>query len=353
MNRALIAVVAAGSAAVLLGSQSGSAASVTVSTTGGDRYSYDFNPLAGKGLIPVASEESSGTGLYVGKCGSVVEPLYDYRVDSESSMAAAAYGSDSSIDGRYSPGLIGKAVEPMVEATAFASVSRYAFGGGNMCGPTSLGSQIGYGSATASGDVNHRIVALPALPQTPKPLTEIPVLLDWYLFASASGNADYMGGTSSGNAAAWARFRVSLEGIPFIEKVAECRTPNRSPHYCETEDKGTESITLYRTTTTTEYLYNIRVFAEAEAAPSVDLIFGSAEAEAFAVVDPFLYIDPTWEYAQYFVVQQESTLNPGEWADVTREWQATTVPAPPGLGLLATGIVGLGGRRLMRRKLTA
>jgi len=42
------------------------------------------------------------------------------------------------------------------------------------------------------------------------------------------------------------------------------------------------------------------------------IVGGTIEAQA--VADPFLYVDPGWEYAQYFEVQQESMLNPGEWS---------------------------------------
>ena len=44
---------------------------------------------------------------------------------------------------------------------------------------------------------------------------------------------------------------------------------------------------------------------------------GSAQA----VADPFAHIDPDWEYAEHFVVEQESVLNPGSWVEVTRIWQ--------------------------------
>jgi hypothetical protein len=71
---------------------------------------------------------------------------------------------------------------------------------------------------------------------------------------------------------------------------------------------------------------------------------------AQAVADPFLYVDPTWEYARYFVVEQESLLEPGTWVPVTRDWRSTQpVPEPASWLLLATGIAALTWRRSFRR----
>jgi len=42
---------------------------------------------------------------------------------------------------------------------------------------------------------------------------------------------------------------------------------------------------------------------------------------AQAVADPFLFVDPNWEYARYVAVEQESLLYPGTWVQVTRAWR--------------------------------
>jgi hypothetical protein len=39
-----------------------------------------------------------------------------------------------------------------------------------------------------------------------------------------------------------------------------------------------------------------------------------------AIADPFLFVDPNWEYARYVVVEQESFLFSGEWKELTRGW---------------------------------
>ena len=46
-----------------------------------------------------------------------------------------------------------------------------------------------------------------------------------------------------------------------------------------------------------------------------------SNSSAQAVADPFAYVDPSWEYAEHFVVEQQSELNPDEWVEVTRKWQ--------------------------------
>lgn len=57
----------------------------------------------------------------------------------------------------------------------------------------------------------------------------------------------------------------------------------------------------------------------------------------FAVADPFLFVDPDWEYAPYVVVEQESILHPGEWVEVTRAW-AEPIPEPEAYAMMLAGL---------------
>ena len=67
------------------------------------------------------------------------------------------------------------------------------------------------------------------------------------------------------------------------------------------------------------------------------------------VVDPYIYIDPTWEYASYFGVYSQPGPNDGDvWQLVNRDWM-TPVPIPPTVWLLGRGLLGLVG---LRRKFT-
>ena len=60
-----------------------------------------------------------------------------------------------------------------------------------------------------------------------------------------------------------------------------------------------------------------------------------------AVVDPFVYIDPDWQYAADFAVYDAYSF------EVSREWM-NTVPIPGAAWLLGTGLIGFVG---IRRKI--
>jgi hypothetical protein len=111
------------------------------------------------------------------------------------------------------------------------------------------------------------------------------------------------------------------------------------------EESGKWQDALERSTVDRIVAYTITAGAGALADARTD---GSAEAQA--VADPFLYIDPTWEYAQYFMVEQESLLYPGEWAEVTRIWQQP-VPEPETYAMMLAGL-GLVVAAVWRRKQT-
>lgn len=74
----------------------------------------------------------------------------------------------------------------------------------------------------------------------------------------------------------------------------------------------------------------------------------NSSAQVQLVFDPCLTVDPDWIYAEYFVAQQESTLNEGEWVGITRDYlDAPVVPVPASVWLFssAIGLVGWMKRR--------
>lgn len=95
------------------------------------------------------------------------------------------------------------------------------------------------------------------------------------------------------------------------------------------------------TTEAREAIYDIQLY-----------VYGSIKSDSFSsslqgVIDPYLTVDPTWQYASYFTVQQESTLNPGEWVAITRDY-LNPVPVPSAAWLFGSGLIGLIG--IARRK---
>jgi len=65
------------------------------------------------------------------------------------------------------------------------------------------------------------------------------------------------------------------------------------------------------------------------------------------IVDPYIYIDPTWQYASNFGVF--SPDKNGVWTQVNRDWM-TPVPIPPAVWLLGSGLLGLVGLRRRFKK---
>jgi hypothetical protein len=298
---------------LLLATGIASAAEITLSVSlasAPGAVPFNFNPRAGNGLLAVASagydfavSQTRGCPL-AGDAGSTT-------VTAAASAAAAGYGSDTSIDGRYNLALLGTAVEPMADAQVEASISRSS----NCVGNLPFQSQPV--DASVGGSVNHRVVARPlAVELGPMldALADIPVRLDYALATR-----------SSGNASAFAGFYVELDGQRLFGREARPATNQ--------EVSGTWSTAVRRTTLGQEFLYKIAVSAIVDAVPTVYTNNGTDSASAQAVADPFLYVDPDWEFARYFMVQQESVANPGEWVEVTREWQGTVVPLPGGFWL--------------------
>jgi len=321
------------SAAVLLLAFTGAQAAtinIAINNGGVGGSSFDYNPRTGNGLLAVASEgySYSGSGTY-NNAGEIVTE------DVAMSCAAAGYGSDTCIDGGLNPGLLGYAVEPM--ADAMAEVTQTITGRMPPHYPFNA-----YAYANIGGSVDHRVVAR-AYPAILKPtldaISRIPVRLDYSLSASAAFIGGH--GVVADEVSADCLFRILSDGNALFERRAQCTNSDPSP----VEVKGTWTTELTRSTSDQTFLYQIFVYAD------VDILLDgystdTGTGKAQAVVDPFFYVDPTWEYAQYFVVQQESVRNPGEWAELTNEWR--NVP-DPSTALLMAPAVGLLGRRCRRR----
>lgn len=286
----------------------------------GDRQGErNWNPRTGDGLVAVVSGEIDWTENYTRSIGNSTYSNYERWI-----ARAAAYGSDSSSgDGVLDPRLKGYAIEPMADVQASYS-SACRFDGDRV---SCDGGVFRHGSA-AWASVDHRVVQraniLPEIKTILDSLASIPVYLDFALSTRVTAVNDYVDTTWS---LAKASFALTQGNNALFWADA---TSNETV-------AGRWQITLKPSTTDLETLYTIGVWAEVEMALSAG---DQSNVEGQAIADPFLFVDPAWEYAEYFVVQQESTLHPGEWVEVTRSWResTTSIPEPGSLCLLLTGV---------------
>nr|MDA8100502.1 hypothetical protein [Nitrospiraceae bacterium] len=268
---------------------------------------FPYNPMAGEGLVAVVSASAHGE-------------FQESSFDGSFSVAAAAYGSDVSYDGIGSPYLLGYAIEPMADAMGSLTCSRPIFDPRCVAG------------SGATAQVKHRIMlkAVTIPPELLGPLAavlSVPVRLYYELEASSTKKA----GEYTGNA--YASFSIA-KGTATLFHQSACVEPYftyygtwQSPPQdkdCVGESyksvSGSWKTVLQRSTMDSSVEYTVRTDANV-------LTYGvnGGTVAGQAVADPFLYIDPDWEYAPYFEVQQESMLYPGQWAEVTRLWH----PIPP------------------------
>ena len=248
----------------------------------------------------------------------------DFASHAQAVASLAIYGSDTSrtafvVDPTLP--IEGRGVEPMIDAQLSASPRQAT---GDFYGTTTPESIDAVPGANASGDVSvkHRVVLNSAVdPSTgvDAVLNNIPLKLLWsYDFSgfgtiygefsvyvdSPTGDCDSVGGLCGGYAGSTIHPAKDSGSIPF---------------------------TASATTTSREAIYDIVLSA-----------YGSvgAGSELQAVIDPYLTVDPDWEYASYFTVQQESVVNPGEWVSINRDY-LNPVPLPPALWLFGSALAGL------------
>ncbi|MDP2824673.1 MAG: PEP-CTERM sorting domain-containing protein [Sulfuritalea sp.] len=287
-----------------------------------------WNPRAAGGLFAVMSEATSFNydGSYIDDYGKYVNWTL------KGAAAAATYGSDTSTgDGILDPRLLGYSVEPMADTQASASMECTRDGAPySPCGAL-------YMAAGAGASVNHRVfqrgdvVVSEELQVKLDKLDYVPAYVDYTLSATAS-NADLRGGRASLATAGFAMGALNV--IVTTNPYSSC-PPNARCFLNE----HSEHVNLWLAPSTVDRTVTFLIGASANVSAVVRVDLGDPilDASAQAVADPFLYIDPTWKYAPYFMVQQESLLHPGEWAEVTRIW-TQPIPEPETYAMMLAGL---------------
>jgi len=258
----------------------------------------------------------------------------DIIAQSKQAVASLAiYGSDTSRTGYVTDpalALQGRGVEPMVDALLESDARGPA---GYPYDPAV--DAVPGASAEGTVTVQHRVVLNPAVsPPTnvDQLLNNVPVNLRWryHFFGSGSvtGQFAFYVDSSTGDCASGVGGICGGFG-------ANSDDPNFLP-----DNSGTLPFYAVATTSAREAIYDITVS-----------LYGAigAGSKITGFIDPYLTIDPNWEYAPYFMVQQESVAIPGEWVAINRDY-LTAVPLPPSLWLFGSallGLVGIGRRRFL------
>jgi hypothetical protein len=234
----------------------------------------EWNPILGNGLIGIRNA-SCDWDLYV-----------DFHGHFSGSADAAVYGSDTSWVGIMSHYAEGLSVEPM-------SHSRAQVSGGTVdmfC--TTKGS-----GAWGMVEVYHRLKERTNNPLPPDTPNLIEILNNVHVNVAYSLSAQVDGIGSAG-----ASFEIRPYGIS------------------RAIDSGQLNGIISFTAAAGTYFY-IRADSSISVSAGLADCTDNTHSSGQAVADPFAHIDPSWEYAGHFVVEQQSELNPGEWVEVTRKWK--------------------------------
>lgn len=246
----------------------------------------------------------------------------------------AIYGSDSSRTGYVpDPGqtLSGVGVEPMIDISL--STSPRAFSG-MYYGESSPIDAVPLALAQGSVSVQHRVrlnQALPAEVDVAYLLNNVPLTVDWRYDIAGAGNVEGQfailvdsptGDCASGVGGLCGGFGVSSDDPGFLPA-----------------NSGSIPFTAVASTEAREAIFDIQLSAYAAAGEGSFLR---------GVIDPYLSVDADWEYASYFIVEQESTLSPGDWVTIDRNY-LNAVPVPPAVWLFGSGLIGLLGVARMKR----
>jgi hypothetical protein len=227
-----------------------------------------WNPHLSDGMIAILTVH----------CSWDYSDQYGYQTGASN---GAFYGSDSSWYGNIQQAMQIKSVEPMADAMAEKSG----------CGWYSSYARVEISAQHRVREREENPVP-PDAPNREEILANIKLILTFRLSASSSSSLP-------GNT----RARVKL--LKSDETVLLDLSISNPPDYY-----GTWPLTAMN-----GEIFIVHARADATAG-------GDNTCQSFgqAVSDPFLQSDPTWEYAQHFVVEQESLLVPGEWKEVTRDW---------------------------------
>lgn len=240
----------------------------------------------------------------------------------------AIYGSDTSRTGYVTdPNLApeGRGVEPMIDVMMESSY-RAPTGDYYADDPEKPIDAVPGASASGTVTVQHRVALNAALPPSvnvDEILNNVPVNLHWRYHIFGSGNINgqfsFYVDSSTGDCAAGVGGICGGFG-------ANSDDPNFLP-----DNSGTIPFFAVATTSAREAIYDITLTAYGAIASGSKLT---------GFIDPYLTVDPNWEYASYFEVQQESVAIPGEWVTINRDY-LNPVPLPPSLWLFGSALLGL------------
>ena len=250
---------------------------------GGLVFGGFYQPRLGSGLIGASAQTD------------IIE-----KFGASGNASVAVYGTDSSRNSvsLLDPNVIaeGAGVEPMVDIQASAS-------GGVIVINNDQGlPTVGSGSATGVISVQHRVILNPeiTIPETilddvRNQLNNVPLQVLWsysvqgFLGDQVTADASFHLSITSSTGDCAGGIGGQCGGFDF----------NFLP--IGREVSGASPFTAVASRTGREAIYDIEVGASARIAAEGENNPGVIQA----VIDPYLTVDPSWEYAEYFKVQQE------------------------------------------------